>query len=135
MDFSFLLRGIFTALVGVVCYYLIEVYKELKVVRKRLEKIEKHLERTSEVETELVGLPFSDGTRFDVHLKDFGAQKVHIVKEVRAITGLGLKKTKEVVESTPVIIQKRVNHTEAENTKQRLEALGAVVEIVQAQLV
>lgn len=56
MDFSFLLRSIFTVLVGVVCYYLVEVYKELKVVRKRLDKIEEHLERTNEAEDESVGL-------------------------------------------------------------------------------
>ena len=117
MDFNFLLRGIFTALVGVVCYYLIEVYKELKVVRKRLEKIEKHLEGTNEAKTEVVGLSFSDGTRFDIHFKDFSASKIHIVKEVRAITGLGLRETKELVESAPVIIQKRVSYTEAENAK------------------
>ncbi|MDE0555448.1 MAG: ribosomal protein L7/L12 [Candidatus Poribacteria bacterium] len=135
MDFSFLLRGIFTALVGVVCYYLIEVYRELKGVKKRLGEIEKHLERTNAVETELVGLAFSDGTRFDIHLKDFGASKIHIVKEVRDITGLGLRETKELVESAPVIIQKRVSYTAAGNAKKRLEALGAVVEIVPTQLV
>ena len=135
MDFSFLLRGIFTALVGVVCYYLVEVYRELKVIRKRLEKVEKHLERTNEVETEVVGLAFSDGTRFDIHLKDFGASKIPIVKEVRAITGLGLRETKEMVESAPVIIQKRVKRVNAEDAKRRLEPLGAVVEIVPTQLV
>lgn len=135
MDFSFLLRGVFTALVGVVCYYLIEVYRELRVVKKRLGEIEKHLERTNAAQTELVDLSFSDGTKFDIHLKDFGAQKVHIVKEVRAITGLSLRETKEMVESAPVIIQKRVKRENAEAAKRRLEALGAVVEIVQTQLV
>ena len=135
MDFNFLLRGIFTALVGVVCYYLIEVYRELKVIRKRLGEIEKHLERTHAAETELVGSSFSDSTKFDIHLKDFGASKIHIVKEVRAITGLGLRETKELVESAPVIIQKGVSYAEAGNAKKRLEALGAVVEIAPTQLV
>ena len=135
MDFSFLLRGIFTALVGVVCYYLIEVYRELKVIRKRLGEIEKHLERTNAAEAELVGSSFSDGTKFDIHLKDFGASKIHIVKEVRAITGLGLRETKELVESAPAIIQKRMSYAEVENAKKRLETLGAVVEIVPIQLV
>ncbi len=135
MDFNFWLRGIFTALVGVVCYYLIEVYRELKVVKKRLGKIEKHLEGTKEAETELVGLAFSHDTKFDIHLKDFGTQKVHIVKEIRAITGIGLRETKELVESAPVLIQKRVPYAEARNTKKRLESLGAFVEITPSQLV
>ena len=135
MDFSLLLRGIFTILVGMVCYYLVAVYRELKVIRKGLEKIEKHLERTNQAESESVGLSFPNGTTFDVQLKDFGTRKVHVVKEVRAITGLGLRETKEVVESAPVIIQKRVSYTEAENAKKRLEAFGAAVEIVQTQLV
>ncbi len=133
MDFSF--RGIFTALVGIVCYYLVAVYRELKAIRKSLEKIEKHLEQTNEAESESVGLSFPNGTTFafDVQLKDFGRQKIPVIKEVRAITGLGLRETKEMVESAPVIIQKRVSHTAAENAKKRLEALGAVVEIVQRQ--
>ncbi len=135
MDFSFLLRGIFTTLLGIICYYLVAVYRELKTIRKRLEKVENQLEQARRAESESADLSFPKGTIFDVQLKDVGHQKMLVVREVRAITGLGLRKTKEVVESTPVIIQKRVNHTEAENTKHRLEALGAVVEIVQAQLV
>lgn len=140
MDFSFLLRGIFTTLLGMICYYLVAVYRELKTIRKRLEKVENQLEQARRAESESADLSFPKGTIpkgtiFDVQLKDVGHQKMLVVREVRAITGLGLRKTKEVVESTPVIIQKRVNHTEAENTKHRLEALGAVVEIIQAQLV
>ena len=135
MDFNFLLRGIFTVLVGAVCYYLVEVYKELKTVRKKLDEIEKHLERTNEAASELESPSFPNDTTFDVQLKSFGSRMVPIVKEVRAITGLGLRETKELVESAPVVIQKRVNHAEAGSTKKRLEALGAIVEIVQTQLV
>jgi len=135
MDFSFLLRHIFIIFVGIVCYFLVEVYRELKAIRKSLENIEKHLERTNEAESESVGLSFPNGTTFDVQLKGFGSKKIPVIKEVRAITGLGLREAKEVVESAPVIIQKRVSHTAAENAKKRLEALGAVVEIVQTQLV
>ncbi len=135
MDFSFLLRGIFTTLLGIICYYLVAVYRELKTIRKRLEKVENQLEQARRAESESADLSFPKGTIFDVQLKDVGPQKMFVVREVRAITGLGLRKTKEVVESTPVILQKRVSHTEAENTKHRLEALGAVVEIIQAQLV
>ena len=135
MDFSFLLRGIFTTLLGIICYYLVAVYRELKTIRRRLEKVENQLERANRAESESADSSFPKDTIFNVQLKDVGRQKMLVIKEVRAITGRGLKKTKEIVESTPVLIQKRVSHTEAENTKQQLEALGAVVEIIQAQLV
>lgn len=69
-------------------------------------------------------------TEFDVQLKDFGAKKIPVIKEVRAITGLGLKEAKENVESAPVVIQEGVGKEEAEKTKAQLEELGAVVEIL-----
>ena len=69
-------------------------------------------------------------TEFDVQLKDFGAKKIPVIKEVRAITGLGLKEAKEKVESAPVVIQEGVGKEEAEKTKAQLEELGAVVEIL-----
>ena len=69
-------------------------------------------------------------TEFDVQLKDFGAKKIPVIKEVRAITGLGLKEAKEKVESAPVVIQEGIAKEEAEKTKEQLEALGAEVEII-----
>lgn len=69
-------------------------------------------------------------TEFDVQLKDFGSQKIPVIKEVRAITGLGLKEAKEKVESAPVVIQEGVGKEEAEKTKAQLEELGATVEIL-----
>ena len=69
-------------------------------------------------------------TEFDVQLKDFGSKKIPVIKEVRAITGLGLKEAKEKVESAPVAIQEGVSKEDAEKTKEQLEALGAEVEIV-----
>ncbi len=69
-------------------------------------------------------------TEFDVQLKEIGGQKIPLIKEVRAITGLGLKEAKEKVESAPVAIQEGVSKEEAEKTKEKLEAVGAVVEIV-----
>ena len=69
-------------------------------------------------------------TEFDVQLKEFGAQKIPVIKEVRALTGLGLKEAKEKVESAPVAIQEGVSKEDAEKAKEQLEALGAVVEIV-----
>ena len=69
-------------------------------------------------------------TEFDVQLKDFGAKKIPVIKEVRAITGLGLKEAKEKVESAPVVIQEGIAKEDAEKTKEQLEALGAEVEII-----
>ncbi len=69
-------------------------------------------------------------TEFDVQLKEFGAQKIPVIKEVRAVTGLGLKEAKEKVESAPVVIQEGISKEEAEKTKEQLEALGATVEIL-----
>ena len=69
-------------------------------------------------------------TEFDVQLKEIGGQKIPVIKEVRSITGLGLKEAKEKVESAPVNIQEGVSKEDAEKTKEQLEAIGAVVEIV-----
>ena len=69
-------------------------------------------------------------TEFDVQLKDFGGKKIPVIKEVRAITGLGLKEAKDKVESAPVVIQEAVSKEDAEKTKEQLEALGATVEIL-----
>lgn len=74
--------------------------------------------------------PEEEKTEFDVQLKDFGAKKIPVIKEVRAITGLGLKEAKEKVESAPVVIQEGVSKEDAEKTKEQLEALGAEVEIL-----
>ena len=69
-------------------------------------------------------------TEFDVQLKDFGVKKIPVIKEVRVITGLGLKEAKDKVESAPVVIQEAVSKEDAEKTKEQLEALGATVEIL-----
>ena len=69
-------------------------------------------------------------TEFDVQLKEFGANKIPVIKEVRSLTGLGLKEAKEKVESAPVVIQEGVSKEDAEKSKEQLEELGAVVEII-----
>ncbi len=69
-------------------------------------------------------------TEFDVQLKEFGSSKIPVIKEVRALTGLGLKEAKEKVESAPVVIQEGVSKEDAEKAKEQLEDLGAVVEII-----
>jgi len=68
-------------------------------------------------------------TTFDVVLKDVGPQKIQVIKVVRALTDLGLKEAKDVVEGVPKAIKEGVNKEEAEDAKKKLEEVGAVVEI------
>lgn len=68
-------------------------------------------------------------TEFNVVLADFGAKKINVIKEIRAITGLGLKEAKELVEGTPSTVKEAVEKAEAEEIKKKLEAVGAKVEI------
>ena len=75
------------------------------------------------------GAAAEEKTEFDVVLADAGAKKINVIKEVRAITGLGLKEAKEMVESAPKTVKEAVEKAEAEELKKKLEAAGAKVEI------
>lgn len=68
-------------------------------------------------------------TEFDVILKDFGAQKIQVIKAVRELTDLGLRESKDLVEGVPSPVKQGVNKEEAEQAKAKLEEAGAVVEI------
>jgi large subunit ribosomal protein L7/L12 len=68
-------------------------------------------------------------TEFTVILKDAGAQKIQVIKEVRAITSLGLKEAKDLVDNPPKPIKENINKQEAEEIKKKIEAAGGVVEI------
>jgi|SRR5688572_2242705 large subunit ribosomal protein L7/L12 len=68
-------------------------------------------------------------TEFDVILMSAGAQKINVIKEVRAITSLGLKEAKDLVEAAPKAIKEAVSKAEAEEIKKKVEAAGATVEI------
>lgn len=68
-------------------------------------------------------------TEFDVILVDAGANKINVIKEVRAITGLGLKEAKDLVEGAPKPVKEGVSKDEAEKLKKQLEAAGAKVEL------
>jgi large subunit ribosomal protein L7/L12 len=68
-------------------------------------------------------------TEFTVILKDAGANKIGVIKEVRAITGLGLKEAKDLVEGAPKPIKENAPKAEAEDIKKKLEAAGAKVEL------
>ena len=73
--------------------------------------------------------PVEEKTEFDVILTSIGEKKINVIKEVRAITGLGLKEAKEAVESAPKAIKEGVAKEEAEEIKKKLEEAGASVEI------
>ena len=68
-------------------------------------------------------------TEFDVILTSFGEKKINVIKEIRGITGLGLKEAKETVESAPKAVKEGVSKEEAEEIKKKLEEAGASAEI------
>lgn len=68
-------------------------------------------------------------TEFDVVLTDAGANKINVIKEVRAITALGLKEAKDLVEGAPKTVKEGVSKEDAEKFKKQLEAAGAKVEV------
>ena len=68
-------------------------------------------------------------TEFDVILTGDGGKKINVIKEVRALTGLGLTEAKTLVESAPKAVKEGVNKDEAEKVKAQLEAAGATVEL------
>ncbi len=75
------------------------------------------------------GAPAEEKDEFDVILKSAGDKKINVIKEVRAITGLGLKEAKELVEAGGKAVKEGVTKAEAEELKAKLEAAGAEVEL------
>jgi large subunit ribosomal protein L7/L12 len=73
--------------------------------------------------------PVEEKTEFTVVLATVGAQKINVIKEVRAITSLGLKEAKDLVEGAPKAVKEGVTKDEAEKIKKQLEAAGATVEL------
>jgi large subunit ribosomal protein L7/L12 len=73
--------------------------------------------------------PVEEKTEFDVILASAGAQKINVIKEVRAITSLGLKEAKDLVEGAPKPVKEGVSKEEAAKIKAQLEAAGATVEV------
>lgn len=73
--------------------------------------------------------PAEEPTEFNVILKDAGAQKIQVIKEVRAATGLGLKEAKDLVDGAPKTVKEALPKADAEELKKKLEAAGAKVEI------
>ena len=75
------------------------------------------------------GAAAEEKTDFDVILTAFGDKKINVIKEVRGITGLGLKEAKDLVEGAPKPVKEGVNKDEAEEIKKKLEEAGATVEL------
>ncbi|MCB1105754.1 MAG: 50S ribosomal protein L7/L12 [Cephaloticoccus sp.] len=73
--------------------------------------------------------PAEEKTEFDVILAEAGANKIGVIKEVRAITGLGLKEAKDLVEGAPKPVKEAASKADAEEIKKKLEAAGAKVEL------
>lgn len=73
--------------------------------------------------------PAEEKTEFEVVLTDGGAQKINVIKEVRALTGLGLKEAKDLVEGAPKTVKEGVSKEEAQKMKEQLEKAGAKVTV------
>ena len=115
---------------------MIEEIKTLSVLE--LSELVHALEETFGVSAAAVAAPAAGGaaaavaeeqTEFDVVMTDFGAEKIKVIKEVRAITGLGLAEAKALVEAVPAKIKEGVNKEEAAALKAQIESAGAKVEI------
>ena len=75
------------------------------------------------------GAAAEEQTEFDVLMKAIGGNKINVIKAIRAITSLGLKEAKAMVESAPVVVKEGVSKDEAETVKKQLEEAGAEVEV------
>ena len=75
------------------------------------------------------GAAEEEKTTFDVVLADVGANKIQVIKEIRAITNLGLKEAKDLVEAAPKAVKEALPKQEAEEIKKKLEASGAKIEL------
>jgi large subunit ribosomal protein L7/L12 len=71
----------------------------------------------------------AEPTEFDVILTAFGGQKLQVIKEVRALTGLGLKEAKDLVDGAPKAIKEGVSKDEAEEVKKKIEAAGGTIDV------
>ena len=94
-----------------------------------LSKIVDDLSSLTVLEAAELSKMLEEKTEFDVILTDAGAQKINVIKEVRAITGLGLKEAKDLVEAAPKPVKEGVNKADADKIKAQLEAAGAKVEL------
>ena len=108
---------------------------ELVELKKKIED-EWGITAAAPVAVAAAGAPGGDGaaaaeekTSFDVVLTAAGGQKIQVIKVVRAVTGLGLKEAKDLVDSAPKPVKEGVNQEEADSIKSQLEEAGATVEV------
>jgi large subunit ribosomal protein L7/L12 len=120
---------------------LIEAFKELTLIE--LSEFVKQFEETFEVTAAApvavaaAGAPAGaaaeeaeeEKTEFDVVLESVGDKKIQVIKEVRALTSLGLKEAKDLVDGAPKAVLEKANKDDAEKAKAQLEAAGATVEV------
>lgn len=119
---------------------LIEQFKDLTLLE--LSELVKKFEETFEVTAAApvamapaaaaageAPAPVEEKTAFDVVLSGVGEKKIQVIKEVRALTNLGLKEAKELVEAAPAPVFEGVSREQAEEAKEKLEAAGASVEL------
>lgn len=85
---------------------------------------------TTAAPTEAAPPPAEEKTEFSVILKDIGANKINVIKAVRELTTLGLKESKDLVESAPKAVKEGVSKDDAATAKQKLEAAGATADII-----
>ncbi len=118
---------------------VVDYIKNLKLseVKALIETLEEELGVEASAPVMAVAGPGAGGgeaaeekTEFDVVMKSFGGNKIKVIKAVRAITGLGLKEAKAMVESDNPKVKEGVSKEEAENVKKQLEEAGAEIEIV-----
>ena len=83
---------------------------------------------------EAAGAAVEEKTEFDLELTEIGANKIAVIKEVRALTGLGLKEAKDAVDGAPKVIKEGMSKDDAEAAKAKLEEAGAIHRIPQARL-
>ena len=102
---------------------------ELKDILKEKHGIEPAAGAVAVAAGPAVAEAVEEQTEFDVILKSFGEKKINVIKEVRALTGLGLKEAKDLVEAGGKAVKEAVNKDEAEAVKKKLEEAGAEVEL------
>lgn len=100
-----------------------------------IEDMEKKFNVSAQAATVAIAAPgaaaavVEEKTEFNVHLANFGENKVNVIKVIRTVTGLGLKEAKDLVESAPVVVKEGVSKDDAATIKKQLEEAGAKVEV------
>ena len=108
---------------------LIEASELVKALEKTLGVSAAPVASAAAVPAAVAPVAAAEPTEFSVELTAAGANKINVIKEVRAVTGLGLKEAKDLVESAPAVVKDAVSKDEAAKYKKELEDAGAKVEI------